>query len=178
VGPGLGVLERAGGEDAVEGMRSALRVSLGDAFRVEMAIDGVGMDFDGAGKDWGSVVCMAETSLGDFAYEVVESADDHRAHEEETEEAGCAWDYVAHGVVVISNEVGVVVGEAIEAFGEEKGGDLGLGLEGVEEASMVPEDGNRVAEVQKVVWEEVEGEGVGIDGVLDNSVSNLAIRNH
>jgi hypothetical protein len=51
-------------------------------------------------------------------------------------------------------------------------------LEGVEEASKVPEDGNRVAEVQKVVWEEVEGEGVGIDGVLENSVSNLAIRNH
>jgi hypothetical protein len=85
-------------------------VSLGDAFRVGMAIDGVGMDFDGAGKDWGSVVCMAGTSLGDFACEVVESADDHRAHEEENEEAGCVWDYVAHGVVVISNGVGVVGG--------------------------------------------------------------------
>lgn len=113
---------------------------------------------------------MVESSLGDFAYEV-ESADDHRAREEENEEAGCVWDYVAHGVVVISNEVGVVVvGEGIEAFWEEKGGDLGL--EGVEEVSTVLEDGNRVAEVQKVVWEEVEGEGVVSDGVLNKSISN------
>ena len=56
MGPGLGVLERAGGEDALEGMRSALRVSLGGAYRVGTAIDEVGMDFDGVGKDWGSVV--------------------------------------------------------------------------------------------------------------------------
>jgi len=174
VGPGLGVLVRAGGEGAVEGMRSALRVSLGDAFRVGKGTDGVGMDFDGVGKDWGNVVCMAETSLGDFAYEVVESVDEHRAHEEENEEVGCVWDCVAHGVVVISNEVGVVVGEGIEAFGEEKGGDLGL--EGVEEASMVLEAGNRVVEVQKVVWGEVEEEGAGIDGALDKLVSILVIR--
>jgi len=109
---------------------------------------------------------MAGTSLGDFAYEVVESVDDHRAHEEENEEAGCVWDYVAHGVA----------GEEIEAFGEEKGGDMGL--EGVEEASRVLADGIRVAGVQTVVWEGVEGEGVGIDGVLEKSVSNLAIGNY
>ena len=138
---------------------------LGDAFRVGTAIGGVGTDFGGVGKDWASVVCMAETSLAEFAYEVVESAGDHITHEEENEEADCVWDYVAHGVVVISNEVGVAVGEGIEAFGEEKGGDLGL--EGVEEASKVLEDGNRVVEVQKVAWEVVEGEAVGIDGVLD-----------
>lgn len=112
---------------------------------------------------------MAESSLGDFACEV-ESADDHRAREEENGEVGCVWDYVTHGVVVISNEVGVVVGEGIEAFWGEKGGDLGL--EGVEEVSTVLEDGNRVAEVQKVVWEEVEGEEVASDGVLDKSMSN------
>jgi hypothetical protein len=149
-------------------------VNLDDAFRVGMGIGGAGMDFDGVDKDWGSVVCIAVTSLGDFASEVVEIADDHTAHEEENEGAGCVWDYVAHGVVGISNGVGVV-GEEIEAFGEERGGDLGL--EDVEEASKVPEDGNRVAEVQKVVWEEVEGEGVGIDGVLKRSVSNLTIGN-
>jgi len=107
---------------------------------------------------------MAGISLVDFACVVVGSADGHTAHEEENEEADCAWDYVVHGVVVISNGVEVVVGEGIAAFGEEKGDDRGL--EGAEEASKVLEDGNRVAEVQKVVWEGVEGEGVGIDGVL------------
>lgn len=76
-------------------------------------------------------------------------------------------------MVVISNEVGVVVGEGIEASGEEKGDEPGL--EGVEEASKVPEDGNRVVEVRKVVGEGVEGEGVGIDGVLDKCVSKLTI---
>ena len=58
-----------------------------------------------------------------------------------------------------------MVKEGIEAFWEEKGGDLGL--EGVEEASKVLEDGNQVAEVQKEAWAAVGGGGVGIDGVLE-----------
>lgn len=139
-------------------------MSLGDAPHVGKAIDGGEKGFGGVGRDWGNVVCMAGTSLGDSACAVVGSADGHTDREEENAEAGCVWDYVAHGVVVISNGVGVVA-EGIEAFGEEKGG--GLGLEGVEEVSKVLEDGNRVAGVQRVVWVVVEGGEVVIDGVLE-----------
>ena len=89
MGLGLVALERAGGEDVVEGMRFAETVSLGDAFRVGTATGGVGTGFDGVGKHWARVVCIAETSLAEFAYEVVESAGDHMAHEEENEEADC-----------------------------------------------------------------------------------------
>ena len=162
--PGLGALERAGGEDGAGGMRSASVARHGDAFRVETAIDGGEKGFGGAGRDWGNVVCMVVTSLEDSACAVAGSVDGHTDHEEENGEVDYVWDYVAHGVVVISN--GVWVGaEGIEAFGEEKDGDLDL--EGVEEVSKVLEDGNRVAEVQKVVWVVVEGGEVGIDGVLE-----------
>jgi hypothetical protein len=148
-------------------------VSLDDVFREGKAIGGVEKDFDGAGKGWGSVVCMAGISLEDFACVVVESADGHTAHEEGNEEGGCVWDYVVHGAVVFSNGVGVVE-EGIEVFGEEKGGDLGL--EGVEEVSKVLEDGNQVVEVQKAAGVVAEGEGAAIDVVLEESVGKLATR--
>ena len=163
LGQGLGALERAGGEDAAEGTRSAETVSLGDAVLVERATGGVEKEFGGAGKDWGSAVCTEGISLEDFACAVVVSADGHTEHEEENEEAGCVWDYVAHGEVVISNGVGVV-GEGTEAFEEEKGGELDW--EDVEEVSRVLEDGNQVAGAQKVAWVVVVGAGVAIDGVL------------
>lgn len=117
----------------------------GDAFLVGRAIGGVGKDFGGAGKDWGSAVCMAAgISLGDFACAAVESAGGHTVREGENEEAGCVWDYVAHGEVVISNGVGVV-GAGIEVFGEVKGGELDLEDGG--EVSRVLEDGNQVVGV-------------------------------
>lgn len=91
--------------------------------------------------------------------------------EEENEEAGCVWDYVARGVAVTSNGVGVV-GEGIEAFVEEKGGDSDL--EDVEEVSKVLEDGSQVVGARKAVWVVAVGEGVAIDGVLVKPVGNLA----
>ena len=110
--------------------------------------------------------------LGGFACAAVESADGHIVREEENEEAGCVWDYVAHGVAVTSNGVGVVGEEGIEAFVEEKGGDLDL--EGVEEVSKVLEDGSQVVGARKAVWVVAVGEGVAIDGVLVKPVGNLA----